>query len=176
MDSSCLELWELFSITPLERSEAFRMMTSFAFALSDLHAAGELWDHCEKGVIISENSHIKINGTVSNRALRLKGETEDPYRSIAPPEFIHHGIHDIRSDVFAWGIISYELVTGECPVKGENHFELIKSATECNFPAPHQLKPEWPERLSKVIMKSLSRNPDDRFQNMEDLIKGMNRV
>jgi len=173
---SDLELWQLFAITPLERSEAYRMMTSFAFALSDLHSSGDLWDHCEKGVIIDSNSRIKITGTVSNRHLRLKGAKVDPYRSIAPPEFINSGLHDERSDIFAWGIIAYELVTGECPVKGETLTELIESASSCKFPPPHYLKSDWPERLSIVIMKALSKEPNDRYQNIEDLIRAMNSI
>jgi eukaryotic-like serine/threonine-protein kinase len=175
-EHSCLELWQVFAITPLERSEAFRMMTSLAFALSDLHDSAELWDHCEKGVIINTNSHIKITGTVSNRSLRLKGEEVDPYRSIAPPEFIISGEHDERSDIFAWGIIAYELVTGECPVKGESLNELIENATRCEFPSPHILRTDWPERLSMVIMKALSKDPDDRYQNVQELIRAMNNV
>lgn len=173
MEYSGLELWQLFAITPLERSEALSMMTSFAYALEDLHKAGDLWDHCEKGIQILDNYSMKIHGTLANRSLRLNGAEVDPYRSIAPPEFIHSGIHDERSDIFAWGIIAYELITGICPVKGETVSELIESATRCEFPPPHTQRPDWPERLSATVMKALSKNPDERYQTVHELITSL---
>ncbi|HMO18787.1 MAG TPA: protein kinase [Oligoflexia bacterium] len=173
--SSCLELWEVFARTPLEMSEAFTIMTSFAFALKDLHSSNELWDHCEKGVLIYESCLVEITGTLSNRHLRLKGSDVDPYRSIAPPEFIISGIHDVRSDIFAWGIISYELITGICPVYGENITEIMNNALRCDFLNPCLLREECPEKLSDLVMKSISKNPDDRFQTTENLIEMINK-
>jgi serine/threonine protein kinase len=176
MEFPCEELWHLFAITPLNRSEALRLMTSLAYAIEDLHSLGELWDHCEKGVEILANGFMKIHGTVSNRNHRLHGSLVDPYRSIAPPEFIHSNIHDVRSDIFAWGIIAYEFITGECPIKGETLPELIDAATKCEFPSPHILKHDWPERLSKVVMKALSKEPDNRYRSVRELIEAISFI
>lgn len=164
-----LELWQLFAITPLEKSEALRMMTAFAVALEKLHKKKDLWDHCEKGVFVHQDS-IEILGTVSNRDQRLNGALVDPYRSIAPPEYIHNGVHDVRSDVFAWGVIAYELITGDCPIKGETIPELIESATRCAFLPPSAIRKDWPERLDFVVMRALSKEASGRYQTMGELL------
>ncbi len=169
-----LEITNVLERAPLEFSEALHMMYSLAQALSELHAAGELWDHCEVGIEIFPNGISTIRGTISDRNARLAEGDVDPNRAIVPPEYLTSGIHDQRSDIFAWGVIVYELITGMCPLQGETIVELLKAAEECNFTPPHHIIEEWPERLSLIVIKALSKDPLDRFQTANELLLALN--
>jgi len=158
---------------PLYNSETLMLMHSFALALSELHEAGDLWDHCETGVIVLPDFTIKIAGTLSERNKRLKVGDVDINRSVAPPEFIDRGLHNERSDIFAWGIVAYELVTGECPLKGESIAELIEAGLACNFTPIRDIRSDFPERLCSVISKSIMKDPADRYASMKDLIRDL---
>ena len=158
---------------PLERSEALMLMHSFAKALDDLHEEGELWDHCETGVEVLPNFSIKIHGTVSERNKRLNEGDVDENRSVAPPEYLNSGIHDVRSDIFAWGILVYELIAGECPLKGETLVELIDAGLACNFTPVHEIKNDLPVKLSNIISKAISKEPRDRFKSAGELLRAL---
>jgi serine/threonine-protein kinase len=148
-------------------------MHSFAEALDNLHKKGELWDHCETGVEVLPDFSIKIHGTVSERNNRLNEGDVDVNRSVAPPEYMNSGIHDVRSDIFAWGIVVYELTTGECPLKGETLVELIEAGLACNFTPVHEIKNDFPLRLSNIISKAISKEPNDRFQTAKELLESL---
>lgn len=160
---------------PLEKSEALMLMHSFAEALNDLHKEGELWDHCETGIEVLPDFSIKIHGTVSERNKRLNEGDVDENRSVAPPEYMNSGIHDVRSDIFAWGIVVYELVTGECPLKGETLVELIEAGLQCNFTPVHEIKNDFPLKLSNIISKTISKEATDRYLSVEELLSALNK-
>ncbi len=176
VDEAGVDIGDVLARAPLNQTEVYLLMLSFADALRELHVVGELWDHCEKGVEILPDGRAIIHGTVSERNKRLKEGDVDENRSVAPPEFIASGNHDTRSDIFSWGIVVYELITGECPLKGETLVELIKSAEECNFTPPEELRKDFPLRLSTVVKKAISRNPEDRYQSAEQLIRALNTI
>lgn len=169
-----IEIGDVLARAPLDQTEAYLLMLAFADALKSIHSMGELWDHCEKGVEICFDGTVIIHGTVSKRNARLKPDEVDENRSVAPPEFILSGIHERRSDIFSWGIIAYELITGECPLKGESIVELIKAAEDCNFIPPENIRPDFPLGLCRVVSKAISRNLEDRFQTSEELVTALN--
>ena len=71
---------------------------------------------------------------------------------------------DSRSDIFSFGIVLYELVSGTRPFKGESVLEVV-SALLRDEPAPLQTD----ERLAQVIARCLQKRPDERFQRMSEV-------
>lgn len=76
---------------------------------------------------------------------------------------------DRRADIYAFGVILYEMVTGTPPFEGGNYFQLLwKHGNEAPEPARSR-NPDVPEALDAVLLKALSKAPEDRFQTMAEL-------
>ena len=76
-----------------------------------------------------------------------------------------------QSDLYSLGIVLYEMVTGRKPYIADTPMSLlIKQATE-PLPSPHQFVADLPEALEALLIKSLARDPRDRFANMQAFIR-----
>ena len=93
----------------------------------------------------------------------------------ASPEQVTNKSKDHRTDIWQLGVIFYELVTGELPFKGENLVEIgMAIATQQPIP-PSQLNPEA-KKVEHIIMKCLEKNPEDRYQSVEELQQDLAKI
>ena len=81
------------------------------------------------------------------------------------PEYLEQGQVDTRSDLYALGVLAYEMVTGEAPYKGKSVIETMTLRLRTDPEPPHHLRPECPIALSDIILKAMARNPEDRYQS-----------
>ena len=72
---------------------------------------------------------------------------------------------DYRADLYALGITRYELITGTRPFTADDDLELIYSHITREPSGPHLLNPRTPRALSRIVMKLLSKMPEDRYQS-----------
>src|SRR6185436_4544067 len=82
---------------------------------------------------------------------------------------------DRRSDVFAVGVILYEMLTGEKLFVGESDFSTLEKVRNAEVPLPTQFNPNIPAGLEKVVMKALTREAEDRYQWASDLQEDLMR-
>ncbi len=82
---------------------------------------------------------------------------------------------DRRSDIFALGVILYEMLTGEKLFVGESDFSTLEKVRSADVPTPRQFNPNIPAGLEKVLMKSLAREAEDRYQWASDLQEDLMR-
>jgi serine/threonine protein kinase len=95
---------------------------------------------------------------------QLKGKV--PYMS---PEQAQGQMLDGRSDIFSLGIILFELTTGRRLFRGQNEMETLRMIVDGEYPRPRDLNPGIPEALEKIILRSLEKDTDKRYQSARQM-------
>jgi hypothetical protein len=83
---------------------------------------------------------------------------------------------DHRADIYAMGVVIYQMVTGQVPFDAETPFAVVLKHISEPLPLPRVLKPDLPEVVERVILKALAKNPQDRFQSMAELVMAFERA
>lgn len=84
-----------------------------------------------------------------------------PYLS---PEYVERQQLDIRSDLYALGVVAFELITGKIPFDGDGLVGVINQKLYAEPPRVRSVKPDAPEALDRLVAKLLARSPEDRLQ------------
>ncbi len=95
---------------------------------------------------------------------KLKGKV--PYMS---PEQARGEEIDARSDVFATGVMLFELTTGKRLFKGQSEYETLKLICERDYPRPSDVRDDYPEGLEPIVMKALAKDPSQRYQSAREM-------
>jgi serine/threonine-protein kinase len=93
------------------------------------------------------------------------------------PETARSGIADVRSDVYAVGVIFYEMLTGSVPFDGEHATQIMVKHVKEVVPPPHRRCPEaeiTPE-AERTLMRALDKEPGRRYQTMSELNADLQR-
>jgi len=89
------------------------------------------------------------------------------------PEYIAGDRYGAKSDLFAVGMLLYEMLTGKPAVTGQNPYEIMHKVANEPFVPPSQSNPEIDERLDDLVLKALAKDPAGRFETaaaMEDAL------
>lgn len=162
---------------PIPWQEAVRLILPVARGVSYAHQRGVLHrDIKPANVLITESGEPMLSDF--GIAKMLEGEQTTTLTgsgmAIGTPEYMAPeqwtGTTSPFSDQYSLGIMLYELVTGRKPYMADTPAAiLIKQATE-PLPSPRKFKSDLPESLEHVLLKTLTREPEDRYKNIDALI------
>ena len=111
------------------------------------------------GVKVIDFGVAKAAGSASHTATGvLKGKY--PYMS---PEQANGQPVDGRSDLFALGVVLWEMLTGRRLFKGESDLMTLRLVRDCQVPVPSQLNPKLPPGVDELVLKALAPTPEGRF-------------
>ena len=80
---------------------------------------------------------------------------------------------DARSDLYALGVLLYQILTGRLPFDADTPYAVVLKHISAPLPAPRKLRPDLHPALERVILKSLAKSPDDRFQSASEFANAL---
>jgi len=91
------------------------------------------------------------------------------------PEQIQAGEVDYRSDIFSFGVLFFEMLTGKLPFRGEHEAAMVYSIVN-EEPTPlTKVQPGASPELERIIARALEKNPEDRYQSVADMVSELRR-
>ena len=157
-------------------ADSLRYFAPVVSAVAAAHKIGILHrDIKPENVLISKDGRVKIAdfGLARNASLgeTLTAESSVILGSVSylSPEQVQRGISDARSDVYALGIVLFELLTGVKPFEGETPIQIAYRHVNENIPAPSSLSPNLPPEIDAIVLKATANNPDKRFKDAGSL-------
>jgi serine/threonine protein kinase/Tol biopolymer transport system component len=164
---------------PLGLRQALNLALQIASALEAAHSAGVV-----HGDIKPENIMIRDDGTakvLDFGLARFVDEARNDWHVAArsgvvmgtvkylSPEQVRGGPIDSRSDVFSFGILLYEIVSGKHPFQGKTYTEIMSAIVQSDPEAVSKLVPTLPSQLDRIVGRCLSKLPGERYPSAMEL-------
>ncbi|MEA3339959.1 MAG: protein kinase, partial [Chloroflexota bacterium] len=92
------------------------------------------------------------------------------------PEQGMKGQSDARSDIYSLGIVLYEMLTQRTPFEADTPLAVLLKHVNDPLPLPRKIDPTIPESFERIVLKSLSKEPDDRYQSAEEMAQALRQA
>jgi hypothetical protein len=159
----------------LPAAEAARIALECARALAAAHAVGVVHrDIKPANILLDANGNATVTDfgialVTSRPARELPGPTAGTPHYMSPEQSLGEQV-DGRSDVYALGVVLYEMLTGTCPFTGRNATEVIAKHISAPVPKLSDQEPETPVALVRLVERMLAKDPAGR-PTTADLVK-----
>ncbi len=175
---------------PIAVSQALRLAIQMADALTAAHAKGIIHRDLKPGNVLVTKSGVKI----LDFGLAKMEETvpeEDPSATLPPrteegmilgttaymsPEQAQGQPVDRRSDIFSFGAVLYEMLTGRRAFRGDTRLSILSKIVNEEPEPVSSVRKGIPPELGRIIARCLRKDPDRRFQHMDDLKVALEEV
>jgi serine/threonine-protein kinase len=160
--------------------DALRIFQALADALYYVHRQGIIHrDIKSNNIKITPAGQVKlldfgIAKSGSSPALTVTGAFIGTLQYLSP-EQMQGGIADARSDIWALGVLLYEMTTGHLPFDATTLGDFYQKISKANYLQPSVVNPGVPREIERIISRCLKKNPSDRYQSAGELLLDVNR-
>lgn len=150
-------------------------------AIGVAHAAGLVHrDVKPENVLISDGGDVKIADFGLVRAVAAANTTSASVilgtAAYLSPEQVTSGSADARSDVYAFGILIFELLTGKVPFTGDNSLSVAYQRVENDVPSPSELISGVPPEFDRLVARATAREPGHRFADATEMVAELRSI
>ncbi len=177
---------------PLSLEQATPLIRQIADALDYAHQNGIVHGSVSSANILFSDQHtVQLANFGFTRLLSMQGIVESDHPQVhlmsiagtflgvpeyTAPEVIHGAITDRRADVYALGILLFEMLTGQPPFTASDPIEILAQHFQQPVPAVSQMRPDIPATVDTVIQRAMQRDPQQRIQAAGDLARELELV
>ena len=167
----------------LTLTEVIDIMTQLTDGISHAHESYIIHrDIKPQNIMIEDDGRIKITDFGIAMALNATQltQTNSVMGSVhyLPPEQASGKSATVKSDIYAMGIMMYELLTGTVPFRGDNAVEIALKHMKDKIPSVRKQDPSIPQSVENIILKATAKNPRNRYDSAkemhEDLLNCLN--
>jgi eukaryotic-like serine/threonine-protein kinase len=168
---------------PLSVDETIKIAIALANALSAAHTKGIIHRDLKPSNIMLTNTGVKLldfglakweRPTTSDEPTEESLATEAQIAGTLPymsPEQLRGAEVDARSDVFSFGVVLYEMLTGRRAFQGQSRRDIVTAVDDEELSPSRKFVRNAPNDLERVIRRCLQKNPDDRYALMSEIVR-----
>ena len=166
---------------PMPPHAAAAVLRPVLGGLAVAHRAGLVHrDIKPENVLISDDGEVKLADFGLVRAIAEASITSTSVilgtAAYLSPEQVSSGAADPRSDVYAVGILAYELVTGATPFSGDNPLAVAYLRIDHDVPLPSSAISGVPPQFDELVARATARNPDDRYADAGQMAEDLDAI
>ena len=176
-------LAELLQTRRRTLTEVHQIMNQLGGALGYAHARGMIHrDVKPSNVLIDEQGNCLLTDFGLARMVEASSDQLTSAGAIMgtpaymSPEQGKGDALDGRSDLYSLGIILYEMITGQVPYRDKFPMMVVIKHIRDPLPPPHEFAPDLSDALERVLIKSLAKEPDERYQTAEDFLQAIQKA
>ena len=164
---------------PLSVAETIRLMSPLSDALDYAHAQGIIHrDIKPANVLLDEDQTPILADFGLARMLEASIRLTQASQALGTPEFMSPeqamgGDTDHRSDIYAFGVILYQMLVGRTPFHADTPAATLMAHVHRPVPLPSLLNANIESGIEAIILKALAKNPNDRFDTSEAIIRAL---
>ena len=166
---------------PLPLREIVYIFEAVVEAIAYIHNKGVVHrDIKSNNIKISSNGEVKlldfgIAKSEASQQLTATGAVIGTLQYLSPEQLMG-GVADARSDIWALGVLLYEMAVGRVPFEATTFGELCRKIQRVEYVAPAVLNPTIPPEIANIINRCLRKNPADRYRVAHDLLADTKRL
>lgn len=168
------------SHAPMEPERVWKYLRPVVDGLAAAHRAGLVHrDVKPENVLVSPEGAIKVaDFGLARAATQHTGTHAAILGTVAyiSPELLSGEKADQRSDVYALGILAFEMLTGKQPFTGKSAVEVAMQHTTSRVPAPSSVVPHLPEAVDELVVHCTEPNPQDRPQDASQVLSLIDQI
>lgn len=166
---------------PLPIGLCIDVLKQVAEGLGAVHAEGICHrDLKPENILLTKKGVVKITDFGVARLKGAEGLTQAGAMVGTPkyvaPEYIETGESDHRGDIFALGVIAYEMLTGASPFREESRTALMVERFHNEVTPLIEQRPDCPARLVEIVEKAMKVRLSERYQNAEELVSDLSLI
>ena len=161
--------------------EFIKFLSQMTAGVQAIHDAGIVHrDLKPENILISNDGSIKIAdfGIARNKngpKLTEHGGVVGTIEYVAP-EYLLRSQVDWRSDIYALGVLAYEMITGKAPFTGDSHYASVSKRLQEDPEPPSLHRNDCPAQIDAIILKALEREPVKRYQSAIEMFHDLQKA
>ncbi|MSV88138.1 MAG: Stk1 family PASTA domain-containing Ser/Thr kinase [Actinobacteria bacterium] len=167
----------------LSIKEALRYFSPVLSALVAAHKLGVVHrDIKPENILISKDGRVKVadfglaRAATTGATMTIESSIILGSVSYLSPEQVSRGVSDARSDVYALGIVLFEMLTGQRPFEGDSPIQIAYKHVNERVPAPSTLKASITDKVDHIVLKATAPNPDQRYRDAAEMERDIQKI